>query len=106
MVKHFKKVIDFKTVSSLVLYTVELPSRHLAVIEEVYTEPEHRGKGYATDLVMDAIAFAKDNGCDCVELTVRQDRPQIQEFYKLFGFTDRQNVAMRLPFKSFKSWGK
>ena len=106
MIKTFSKIIDGKTVSSLVLYTVELPSRHLAVIEEVYTEPEHRGKGYATDIIVEAVAFAKHIGADCIELTVRQDRPHIQKFYELFGFEDRKNVAMRLKFNTFKSWGK
>ncbi len=93
---HFTKKVDDKVVSSLWLYTVELPSRNLAVIEEVQTDEEHRRKGYATDLINSAIAKCRAIGIDCVELTVREDKPEIQEFYKSLGFEDRLNRAMRL----------
>lgn len=82
--------------SSLQMYFVELPSRKLAVIEEVYTVPEYRGRGYATELLKVAISKAKEMGADCIELTVRQDSPEVQEFYKSLGFEDRKQVAMRL----------
>lgn len=98
------KVIDDKVVSSLILYFVDLPSRRLAVIEEVFTEPEHRRKGYSTELVNQAIARAKKLDADCIELTVRQDSPHIQEFYKSFGFEDRIQVSMRLKLKEMKPW--
>jgi len=82
--------------STLQLYFIELPSRKLAVIEEVYTKPEHRRKGYSTYLITDAISYAKELGADCIELTVRQDQPHIKEFYENFGFEDRKQTAMRL----------
>jgi ribosomal protein S18 acetylase RimI-like enzyme len=86
----------YTTVSSLWLYTVRLPSRWLAVIEEVGTVPEYRRQGRATKLVKDAIAHARNLGCDCVELTVREDRPDLKAFYESLGFKDRFNRAMRL----------
>jgi len=92
----FSKKLDGKIVSSLQLYIVKLPSRHLAVIEEVFTEEEHRNRGYATELIREAIDTARRVGCDCVELTVREDRPEIQKFYQSLGFFDRQNRAYRL----------
>lgn len=83
-------------VSSLWLYTVQLPSRFLAVIEEVKTEEAYRRRGFATSLIKDAIKLARNLGCTCVELTVREDKPEIQEFYKSLGFEDRKNKSFRL----------
>ena len=100
------KVIDGKVVSSLTIYFVDLPSRRLAVIEEVFTEPDHRRKGYSTELIKQAIARAVELDYDCIELTVRQDAPHIQEFYKSFGFEDRIQVAMRLKLKEMTPWKK
>ena len=82
--------------SSLQLYFVELPSRKLAVIEEVYTKPKYRNRGLATVLIRQAIRVARDWGADCIELTVRKDSPHIKGFYEDFGFKDRKQVAMRL----------
>ena len=93
--KQFFTTEDGKIISSLYFYNVKLPSRHLGVIEEVFTDTAHRKKGHATKLILEAIEYAKTIGCDCVELTVRQDRPEIQTFYKSLGFTDRLNLAYR-----------
>jgi ribosomal protein S18 acetylase RimI-like enzyme len=87
--------IDDKIVSSLILYTVKLPSRYLGVIEEVQTQQEYRMQGRATKLIKEAIEKGKELGLDCIELTVRQDKPEIQEFYKKLGFFDRLNLAYR-----------
>lgn len=94
--KRFTKEVDGKIVSSLEFYAVHLPSRFLGVIEEVQTVDEHRKKGYATELITEAIAHARSIGCTCVELTVREDKPNIQAFYQSFGFIDRLNRAYRL----------
>ena len=102
--QRLQKIVDGDIVSTLWLYVVPLPSRKLAVIEEVYTKPEHRKKGYSTELIKNALKLAADMDVDCVELTVRQDKPEIQEFYKSFGFEDRKQVAMRLKLKEMKPW--
>lgn len=86
---------DGEVVSSLYLYTVKLPSRKLGVIEEVWTKEEYRRQGRATRLIERALKMAKKLRLDCVELTVRQDKPEIQEFYKSLGFYDRLNLAYR-----------
>lgn len=104
MVEKLTKEIDGRVVSSLQLYFVELPSRRLAVIEEVFTAEEHRGRGYATELIKRAIERARSLEADCVELTVRQDAPHIKEFYERLGFEDRMQTAMRLKFGNFNSW--
>ena len=96
MLKRFGYYENSKEVSSLMFYDVELPSRHLGVIEEVFTLEEYRKRGSSTKLILEAIDYAKTIGCDCVELTVRQDKPEIQAFYKKLGFEDRLNHAYRL----------
>ena len=93
------KIEDGRVVSSLYLYTVRLPSRYLGVIEEVFTEDMYRNRGYATELIKRAINMCRSRGCDCVELTVREDKPEIQKFYQSLGFFDRQNRAYRLKFE-------
>lgn len=96
MIFKLTEKVEGEVVSSLVLYTVVLPSRRLAVIEEVWTKEEYRRQGRATRLLKRAIAKAKSLRCTCVELTVRQDKPAIQKFYKSLGFTDRKNHAYLL----------
>lgn len=102
--EQFTTKVDGKVISSLMLYYIELPSRNLAVIEEVWTHPDHRRQGHSTVLIRKAIDKAKELGADCVELTVRQDAPHIQQFYESFGFEDRKNVAMRLKLRDMKPW--
>lgn len=86
-------------ISSLILYTVDLPSRYLGVIEEVFTKEEHRGLGLATKLIGEALDFGRELGLDCIELTVRQDNEPVQKFYKSLGFKDRLNYAYRYQLK-------
>ena len=96
MIYSFEDIENGKVVSSLILYTVNLPSRKLGVIEEVQTLPEYRMQGRATKLMNEAIQKGKELGLDCIELTVREDRPEVQKFYQSLGFFDRLNRAYRL----------
>lgn len=95
MVYYFKDKVKGRVVSSLVFYTVKLPSRNLGVIEEVKTDEEFRKQGRATALIKKAILKGRALGLDCIELTVREDKPEIQKFYQSFGFFDRLNRAYR-----------
>ena len=97
MIYRLTDKVGDKVVSSLYLYTVKLPSRHLGVIEEVFTDEKYRRQGRAKRLMERAIAKGKELGLDCIELTVRQDAPDTQKFYKSLGFFDRLNHAYRLP---------
>ena len=81
------------------LYVVELFSRKFGVIEEVVTFSAYRNKGLGSSLVKKAINKAEKLGCDCVELNVREDKPEVQKFYEGLGFVDRKNKAMRLQLK-------
>lgn len=95
MTKRFSDYENGIEVSSLMFYDVNLPSRYLGVIEEVKTLEEFRNQGRATKLIKEAIEYAKSIGCNCVELTVRQDKPEVQALYKKLGFYDRLNLAYR-----------
>lgn len=95
-----EKEIDNVVVAWLYVYWVKLPSRFVGFIEEVNTVEEHRRKGYATELIKAAIGLCEAEGCTCVELTVREDKPEIQEFYKSLGFFDRLNRAYRLNLRA------
>lgn len=100
----FTKEVDGQVVSSLIMYFVDLPSRRLAVIEEVFTKPEHRNKGYSTELLVKAMQRARKLQADCIELTVRQDSPHIRKFYEQWGFEDRMQVAMRCNLRNVQPW--
>lgn len=91
-----KTIRNKQIISSLELNFIKLSGRYLATIEYMWTDEAYRKQGYATKLIQKAIGIAKGKGCDCIELTVREDRPDLQEFYKSFGFFDRCNRAMRL----------
>lgn len=99
LTKTFTIEKDGEVVSSLILYTVDLPSRYLGVIEEVFTKPEYRGLGLSTKLIGQALDFGRELGLDCIELTVRQDNEKVQQFYKSLGFIDRLNYAYRYKLK-------
>lgn len=100
MIYRFRDKVGKEVVSSLVLYTVKLPSRYLGVIEEVQTKEAYRKQGRATRLMKQAIEKGRSLGVDCIELTVREDRPEVQALYKSLGFHDRLNRAYRLPLGS------
>lgn len=85
-----------EVVAMLTLYVVYLFSRRLGVIEEVCTMKEYRNQGIGSGLVKKAIKKATDLGCNCIELNVRSDKPEIQKFYEGLGFIDRNNKSMRL----------
>jgi len=95
MTKRFSDYEDNVEVASLMFYDVKLPSRYLGVIEEVKTLEQYRKQGRATRLIKEAIEYAKSIGCNYVELTVRQDKPEVQALYKKIGFYDRLNLAYR-----------
>jgi ribosomal protein S18 acetylase RimI-like enzyme len=87
---------DGRTVAMASLYTVQLLSRRLAVIEEVVTLEPYRNQGIGSSLVRQAIEQALKDGATSIELTVREDRPDVIRFYESLGFRDRNQRAMRL----------
>ncbi|MGH7640893.1 MAG: GNAT family N-acetyltransferase [Candidatus Dormibacteria bacterium] len=56
-----------------------------AQVESVETEPEWQGRGFAAAVVLDAIALARDSGCDLIFLYADAD-DWPQQLYRHLGF--------------------
>lgn len=50
------------------------------------TDPEHRGRGIATQLVREAEEGLRDLGCPKAQLMVRSDNPAVLDFYERLGY--------------------
>lgn len=59
----------------------------VATIEELIVTSNYRGNGIGRKLLDNAILYAKDNNCDCIELTSGFQREQAHRFYERNGFT-------------------
>lgn len=94
-IKEFQALIlvDSKPVSYgyLIVHPHKEGNPH-GIIEEVFTEPEHRHKGYATEVISKLIEFARSEGCYKVVLECSDENMKL---YSKLGFTKHQN-AMRL----------
>jgi len=62
-------------------------------LANVFTAPDHRGHGYATELVEDVIAWARSIGADRVDLS---STPEGQRIYERAGFTLTSAPRMKL----------
>jgi ribosomal protein S18 acetylase RimI-like enzyme len=81
--RFFATVVDDEVVSYADLYQ-EGPE---AQVEDVGTLPEHRGRGYATAVVLAAIAAARERGAEFVFLVAdKEDWPK--ELYRRLGFDE------------------
>jgi ribosomal protein S18 acetylase RimI-like enzyme len=79
----FAVLVDGQVVSYVDLYS----DGHSAQIEDLATLKEHRGRGYASALVLHALAQARLTGCDLVFLVAdAEDWPK--ELYRRLGFDD------------------
>lgn len=56
------------------------------LLEDVFIEEPHRGKGYGSMLVEAAIAEAKKRGCYKLIGTSRHERKEVHAFYERLGF--------------------
>ena len=69
-----------------------LPDGKLGFIFNVFTYPQHRGKGYAAKLMGEVAAIAKDMGLGLLEL---QATPAGRGLYEKLGYTLPPTVIMR-----------
>ena len=56
------------------------------IIDSVLTKEEHRGRGYGTMLLNEALKLAKEENIDSVELIVNQDNAAAKKLYEKIGF--------------------
>ena len=65
-------------------------------VESVRVDSKLRGQGIGREMMLWAIARAKENGCISMQLTSHNDRENAHRFYERLGFL-RSHVGMKLP---------
>ena len=61
-----------------------------ALIENVFTKPEHENQGYSQHLLKHCISEITNQGIDTIELSVYEDKPR--KIYEKFGFKNKESV--------------
>ena len=72
--------------ASLLIGKNDLHAQPFALLEDVYSEEEVRGKGIATMLVRHLVEYAREYGCYKIIATHRNDKQRLTTFYGKFGF--------------------
>lgn len=62
----------------------------LAQLEELYVRPSLRGQGLGTELLRDAIARVRAQGCEEMHINVDEVDADTRRFYERHGFTNIQ----------------
>jgi GNAT superfamily N-acetyltransferase len=93
-VRHFAVRVDGEPVSAADLYS----DGHTAQVEDVVTDPAHRGRGYASAVVLRAVREAKRSGDDFVFL-IADDADWPKHLYARLGFVPlgREWTFLRKP---------
>ena len=65
----------------------DLRDRPFALMEDVYVDDSHRGKGIGSELVRKVIETAKESNCYKLIATSRISRPKVHELYQKLGFS-------------------
>jgi ribosomal protein S18 acetylase RimI-like enzyme len=86
---------DGTIVGTLTLAAFEVPSGRRAIIEDVVTDEEARGKGVTSALVQAALAHAALIGSRTVDLTSRPSRQAANRLYLKLGFEQRDTNVYR-----------
>lgn len=64
----------------------DLHKEPYGLLEDLFVQEEHRGGGWGTKLVREAIAEAKKIGCYKLIATTRHNRQIVCAWYEKFGF--------------------
>ncbi len=79
------------------------PRARLAVVGNVFTHVDHRGRGYAT-ATTGAVTAELLRDCDEVVLNVRSDNPPALQAYRRLGFTEHVRFEERLVHRIGPPW--
>jgi RimJ/RimL family protein N-acetyltransferase len=79
------------------------PEARLAVVGNVLTQAEHRGRGYAT-AVTGAVTAELLLACDQVVLNVRADNPPALQAYRRLGYVEHLRFEERLVHRIASPW--
>ena len=78
-------------------------SARLAVVGNVLTKPDYRGRGFAT-AVTGAVTAELLRDCDQVALNVRADNPPALNAYRRLGYTEHMRFEERLVHRLGSPW--
>ncbi len=91
-----KKTIFFKItvqhgtdiIARVYLYIIknDLHKEPYGLMEDVFVEPEHRGKGIGKQLIARVIEEAKKQGCYKLVAQSRHEKLEVHALYEKFGF--------------------
>jgi RimJ/RimL family protein N-acetyltransferase len=82
---------------------VNSPIARLAVVGNVFTHVDHRGRGYAT-AVTGAVTAELLRSCDHVVLNVRSDNPPALQAYRRLGYAEYVRFEERLIHRLGAPW--
>lgn len=79
------------------LYTISTASGgHAAMLEDMVVQPERRGEGLGTELLLAAVAFARENGCLRITLLSDHANEAAICFYQKYGFRRSAMLPLRM----------
>jgi len=79
------------------LFTVSTAlGERVALLEDMVVTPQARGAGVGSQLLTQAIAFARAQGCRRITLLTDADNEAAQRFYEKHGFALSDMLPMRL----------
>ena len=79
------------------LYTVSTAlGERVALLEDMVVSPNSRGSGVGSQLLEQAIQFARTNGCKRITLLTDSTNESAQHFYQKHGFGFSSMVPLRL----------
>lgn len=76
-----------------VVYSFEFGGKN-AFVDELYLEPEHRGKGLGHAVMERIVEEAKGRGITALHLEVEHHNERALALYRSFGFQDHHRVLM------------
>jgi RimJ/RimL family protein N-acetyltransferase len=79
------------------------PQARMAVVGNVFTHADYRGRGYAT-AVTGAVTSELLRSCDQVVLNVRSDNPPALQAYGHLGYTEHTRFEERLIHRAGSPW--
>jgi RimJ/RimL family protein N-acetyltransferase len=94
--------VNGKLVSAAGTHVIS-PRARLAVVGNVLTQVDHRGRGYAT-AVTGAVTAELLEVCDQVVLNVRADNPPALQAYRRLGFAEHVRFEERLVHRIASPW--
>ncbi len=79
------------------LFTISTAlGERVALLEDMVVSPSGRGMGVGTQLLAEAISFARVQGCKRITLLTDRTNESAQRFYRKQGFVVSSMVPMRL----------